>query len=493
MASPYVPSICAAVATALTVALSPSLAAAALVLAAGLTVWVPARAARGEDQDRARAGCALGEALLALLAAGVAGLLAGAAPAALGAVLLYLAAYAALLAGVAAWPGGQALATTLGALLLGAPYLAGIALPGASPGVLLELVLRAPLAVLCGTCAGVDVLRMGSLYQVFPAAQQLPYAYPGLGAALAPLLLAALAAWAPRAWRAVSARALAGGARVALPLLALGLVLGGAAPARAQGLLPAPSGADPSATGDLQTRVRLGYYLPRLEGSLRVDPAYPPDHGDNLSFARHLDLNQAFTIPTFEIELAWPNAGGFRLQYLENEWKGETQTTQSLLFEEERIQPLQNLDVYYRYRTIALGGSLDLPVASFLTIKLMTTTRYVKHEFKVRAFPQALSERNSLEAILPTVGAGVDVFIWNVISAYGDIQWLDFRTSLFGNEDKRFTLRYREWRAGVRLELVEHAHVMVEWYSLFTDVRDGSVERYKTELNGLRVMVAVLF
>ncbi|HBP21858.1 MAG TPA: hypothetical protein DEA08_29250, partial [Planctomycetes bacterium] len=70
-----------------------------------------------------------------------------------------------------------------------------------------------------------------------------------------------------------------------------------------------------------------------------------------------------------------------------------------------------------------------------------------------------------------------------------------FRTSWLGANDKRWSFRYREWRAGIRLELVEHAHVMVEYYSIFLDIEDGDkdIERYQTNLEGVRVLVAVLF
>ena len=83
-----------------------------------------------------------------------------------------------------------------------------------------------------------------------------------------------------------------------------------------------------------------------------------------------------------------------------------------------------------------------------------------------------------------------------MISVYGDVQWLDFRTSTFGAEDKRLTFKYREWRAGVRLELVEHAHIMAEYYSIETLVREGfneNKEEYRQNLQGVRVQVAILF
>lgn len=385
---------------------------------------------------------------------------------------------------------GQALATGLGLVALALPYLVG-ALPLA-PEAALDWVLHSPLPILTGTCAGEDFLRQGSLYRLLPAAQSIPYAYASPLAALGSAGLLAALAWAP---------ALAGRLRpsprvtsAAAACVLLGLVL---APqeAQAQGLFPSPT---PQNTGgDLTTRVRLGYFVPFLEGFVRLDTARSvtvPRRGDSLDWNDRLDLNPNFLVPTFEVELAWEQTGGLRLQYLESHWRGEFQNNISIFqVEEVRINQSSLLDSDYRFRTIALGGYIDIPLAEFLNARVMSTFRYVKNEVRIRAPRQGLSVRNSQESIVPTVGGGLDVFVWNIISVYGDIQWLDFRTSVLGANNDRWRFRYREWRAGVRLELVEHAHVSVEWYSLFLDIRDYNHETYQTDLQGVRVMVSIAF
>lgn len=385
---------------------------------------------------------------------------------------------------------GQALATGAGLIVLALPYLIG-SLP-LDPETALSLVLHSPLPILSGTCAGEDLLRQGSLYRLLPAAQSVPYAYPSAFAALGSALAVAGLAWAP----ALLAR-LRSAPRVPAPVLALlvaGVLL---APqeAQAQGLFPSPSPAETG--GDLATRVRLGYFIPILQGFVRLDESRNIDggrRGERLDWDRQLDLDQNFLVPTFELELAWESTGGLRVQYIEALWRGEVQNNQRIFqVEETRINVRNILESRYRFRTIALGGYIELPLADFLSARLLTTFRYVKNEIKIRAAPQGVSVRNSQEAILPTIGGGLDVFVWNVISVYGDIQWLDFRTSIQGGEDKRWRFRYREWRAGVRLELVEHAHMMLEWYSLVLDIRDYDTETYQTDLEGIRFMIAVQF
>jgi len=385
---------------------------------------------------------------------------------------------------------GQALATGFGLIALALPYLVG-ALP-LGPETALNLVLHSPLPILSGTCAGEDLLRQGSLYRLLPAAQSVPYAYASPLAALGSAALLAGLAWSPLALRRFRPAPRVTGALAACVLA--GLLL---APqeAQAQGLFPSPTPANTG--GDLTTRVRLGYFLPILNGFVRLDTARTVQdrrRGEALDWERQLDLDQNFLMPTFEIELAWEQTGGLRLQYIEAHWRGEVQNNQRIFqVEERRINVSNILETRYIFRTIALGGYVDIPLMEFLNARVMTTFRYVKNEIKIRASPQGVSVRNSQESLVPTVGAGLDVFVWNIISVYGDIQWLDFRTSAFGGADDRWRFRYREWRAGVRLELVEHAHVSVEWYSLFLDIRDYSNETYRTDIEGIRVMVSIAF
>lgn len=390
-------------------------------------------------------------------------------------------------------PRGAAAAGFLGLLTLALPYGADPLLLGLGERGALQVVLVSPLPVLSGSFAGVDLLRTATLYDVFAPGQATDYTYlaPGVAlltagaAALFGALLLVAPGWRPRP------RALAA--------VALLLVL--AAPgqeAQAQ-IMPLPeSGGSDSEIGDLNTRVVLGYWaLPELSGRFVLDSRLGQG-GSRWSFRRTVDLNELLVLPTFEVTFGWQNAGAITLQYVEAQWEGETQTFVPLRFEEQIFNNGTLLETRYRWRSIAVRGELDIPVLDWVSAKIVTTQRYVKHEVRVRGFSptQAASERNSFEAIIPTIGAGADVLIWNVISVYGDVQWLDFRTSTFGAEDKRLTFKYREWRAGVRLELVEHAHIMAEYYSIETLVREGfneNKEEYRQNLQGVRVQVAILF
>lgn len=466
-----------------------------VALAATAAVVAPWRvaAAPGEASGPARALHATAEvaALLAgaLLAAAVV------ARSGLGGALLgggaWLLGFAALLAALAAAAGraGQAVATAAGLLLLAAPYALGPALvdlDAAGRQAALDRVLLTPVPVLAGSFAGVDVLRGEVLYAGFPLGQTTPYAYAAPGAALGALVAALAAVGAALGAATARARRLAPAGALLLLLLL---------PGRAEAqLIETPAGTDGSGEiGGLQTRVQLGYWVADLRGKSKLDGFNNAQEGSNLSFRRVLELDPIFVLPTFEVHLSWANAGRVSVQYLEAGWDGETQTAVGRNIEEVFIEPGNILDTRYRFRSIALAGELHIPILDFATLRLMATTRYVYHWQKVRAFPKGASVKNRVEGLIPVLGAGVDVYVWDMITIYGDMQWLDFRTSLFGGGDEQYEFGYREWRLGVRLELVEHAWIMLEWFHLETKVIEGGAEEYEQRLGGPRLQVAILF
>lgn len=475
---------------------SASLAAAGVLGALLVALFVPWRAALAQGPLARRAAHALAECAALLVGLSVFHLWTD--PGLLLACFSYLFLGAVGLCGLTLGLGGAGqVVATLGALLfLALPYFARVALQWMDDATAMGAVLHAPLPILCGTFGEADLLRQGSLYRLFPISQSFPYAYPSPAFAVWLALQGAALGWTPvvvqALWRRWRARAEAGSPPTVAPaLLVLAVLLFAPETAQAQALFPQPT-PQKNATGDLVTRVRLGYYLPILEGEVKLDGQPDGLEGTAMSFNRHLDLEPVFIIPTFEVELSWDNAGRLYIQYLEHQWRGETQVTKNFQFEEQTLRSGTVITNRYRFRTIALGGAMDLPIADFIKAYILTVQRYVKYDLKVRGLP-AFAGRNSLETFVPTIGAGVDILVWNIISAYGDFNWIDFRTSVLGGEDDRWEFKYVEWRAGLRLELVKHAHVMVEYYHLRLQVEDGGKERFDHKMAGFRIHVSVLF
>lgn len=457
----------------------------AVAAAAALAVVAPWRVARARERELPltvpliELAAALGGLALAALGAGL-----GSSAGAL--ALAYLALWAAALAGWTAALGraGQPAVTLAALAALALPYGAQpLLVPLLGPERALELVLRAPLAALAGSLGEVDVIRGGSLYTLLPVGQARPFAYVEPTTALSWALGLAASGWA-----LLGLRRLPRAPRLPKPLgvAAAALVLLAAPEPAAAQLFPQPT-PDSTAIGDMVTRVRLGYYLPIVDGSTRVSTSNRP--GDKLDFRRDLDLDPEFLVPTFEIALTWQNGGKIWIQYMEQVWQGETISDKAFDWDAGVYFAGELLDSRYRFRTIALGGAIDIPIVDYVTLSIITTQRYIKHEMRIRG--DISSERDSFETLIPGLGLAGEVLIWGPIYAYGDIQWLDFRTDLFGTSEER-SFKYREWRVGARFELVEHAFVLVEWYSLQTIVKDDT-DRYKQSFDGVRVQVSILF
>jgi hypothetical protein len=457
---------------------------AALALGLLVPLWTEARSA----QRSLRAGAAL-----------VAGAVAVVLALQPGWSVLSLAAYLSLwLTGLAGWTaalrrwGGQAVVSVAAVGLLALPYWAATPLGLLSDEAAVALALHSPLGVLCETVAGVDLLRSPTLYRTFPAGQATPYTPVDLPWALALASLACAAGWAAPLLRRL--RPMRPGRTAAAAFVAVLVLVGAPEPAHAQ-LFPEPGRIEQdSGIGDLVTRVNLGYYVPFLfGGDIQLDGDDGEIKGSELDFGRDLDLQPVWLMPTFEVALSWANAGRLMIQYTEAEWVGEERMRRNLKIEEKIFRANRIIDSRYRFRTIALVGRLDIPIADWLSAWIVTTQRYVKYEARFKELPGERRVHNSLETFLPVIGIGLEAYVYDMITIYGDLQYLDFTTSMFGGEDNEHVQRYREWKVGARLMLVEHAHVMVEFYSLETRVKERETDFYKQELQGVRVQVAILF
>lgn len=468
------------------------------LLAIALALGVPLRAL----QDGRRAGLEG----LAVVASATGVLLAlGGGSQALGAGLFLalgvvaLASWTVLLRG----HGGQPIVTCLALAWIGLPYWGDVPLRLLDDATAMGLVLQSPLPILCGTFGQVDLLRGEALYRLLPLGQALPFAYSSALAAIASALIPASAGLAALAL----GRRLLNGRRpklgpVPATLAVLAVFLAAPQEAEAQFFPEAASNSSSGfEVGDLLTRVHLGYYVPRQTGFYRVDGSGEDEKGSHLDFDEDLNLTPIFLMPTFEIGLNWNNGGTVNLQYTEAKWTGAAVVDRDMRFEGKTIQRDELLITRFRFRSIALRGELDIPIADWLRAYIVTTQRYFKFETTMR-----LAKRNSrrifrahdtLETIVPTIGLGVDVLIWNVISVYGEVQYLDFTTDLFGttsqSDERGYESRYHDFRVGVRLELVEHAHVSVEYFGLELRSKLGNSEIYEQDLHGIRVEVSILF
>lgn len=381
------------------------------------------------------------------------------------------------------------------ALGLGFPWLGGdlvAALPvEAEASAVSWLVVACPAVAASGTFAGIDVFRGAVLYDRFRAVQDVGVQYASPARAVAfQAVLAALCAGAAFVARRLPRKA--GGAAAAL---ALTLVLG--APSRAEAQMlgggadspPAPEGE----IGPMGTKVRLGYVVPFLDGHFRV-ASPPPRFATEFDLQRDLDLHLAYAVPTFELELGWKGAGRVWAEYWEAQYHGSFLSPQpaEATFRNLVVPATEVAAVEYRFRTVAVRGAVEIPILDWVTLSLVGTTRYVHWFTKVRAPRQFQRQEANFDGIAPGIGPGVDVFITDKVYVYGDIAWLDFSLGGLLGDKKGPEIHYREGHAGVRLELIEHAHVGVELYFLEVGIEDGRYD-YRQRILGPRIWVEIQF
>jgi hypothetical protein len=109
-------------------------------------------------------------------------------------------------------------------------------------------------------------------------------------------------------------------------------------------------------------------------------------------------------------------------------------------------------------------------------------------ETRFRAPKIDAKEVSNFDVIIPAVGPGFDIFIVDKVYLYGSVEWLDL--SYGGGHN--LVYHYREAHAGVRLELVEAAHIGVEYYLLEVGAED-SRHSYRQRIMGPKVWVEVQF
>jgi hypothetical protein len=382
---------------------------------------------------------------------------------------------------------GLVLGLGAGALVLGFPYFAGnlvAALPrGAEEQVVSWIVVLCPAIATTGTFAGSDVFRSSELYDAFRPVQDVGCQYASPLQALA-VPAVAVAILVLLAW-------LARRPRLAVAAVALVLVLGAPSGAEAQDIFGSSSTSASGSTDDsMQFKVRLGYLVPFLEGNFKVSGGTPGILPTRLDLNSDLDLKLAYAIPTFEVELAWPNTARIWADYWEATWIGNFLSPgyDPTTFKNIMIPAYEVGTVNYNFRTIGAHAALEIPIVDFITLELIGTVRYVHYGTRLEAPRSGIRDRDNVDAYSPGIGAGADMFVTDMVYIYANVQWLDVSFGFI----KGPALQYREVHAGARLEIVSHAMIGVEFYWLEVNV-SSATDDYRQRMIGPRVWVGVEF
>jgi len=93
-----------------------------------------------------------------------------------------------------------------------------------------------------------------------------------------------------------------------------------------------------------------------------------------------------------------------------------------------------------------------------------------------------------MDIVFPSLGPGFDMFIFDKIFLFGEATWLDFT---YNNRNP--VIRSRELHAGVRLELVEHAHIALEFLAVQLKVVKGHRREFNQQVVGPHIFVQIAF
>lgn len=385
---------------------------------------------------------------------------------------------------------GLAAGLAAGALLLGAPYLAGdaiAALPGGLEALAVYwLVAVSPGLALAGTCAGTDPFHSALLYERFrPVGEgHVGYEHASPLRALAVQgTLAAVAAGLAALARRVPRRAVAPAA-FALALVVL-------APSRAEAQVIDNSGGAGSGSGTeggFGVQVHLGYLYPFIEGNQKIQHD-SHSNGSRLDLIKDIHLENTYVLPTFEVQLGWRGIGRVWVDYFEMEYRGDFGGTFATTYYRNVVIPKNEVGLEtYNFRTIGAHGAISIPVLDFMTLELIFTTRYCYFFSQVRA-PRipGLKDQARLESIVPGLGPGFEFFILDKLYGYGDLAWIDFTVP-----NKHPLVHYREGHLGLRYEFFPNLHVGGEVVWLEVDLQSSRFQ-YLQRIIGPRLWVALAF
>ncbi len=383
----------------------------------------------------------------------------------------------------------------LGFALVGAPYVTGdlvAALPrGLEDAAISALLTFSPSLALPGTFLDRDPLRESVLYERFTPVQDLAWSYASVPAALAAqAVLAALALGASALVSKLPRRTPAAAAAVVLAVFLL-------APQRAEAQIFGDGGSGGNTVpegeiGPMNTKVRLGYIVPFIDGNFKVNGFTPDRVASRIDVNNDLSFKLQYCTPVFEVDVGWQGAGRVWIEYWELAYKADflSPSFEGVTYKNLKV-PSQEIGIVdYRFRTISLNGRLDIPVLDFVTLMIVATTRYVHWENEIRVPKTGQKDVANTDYIFPAIGPGVDVFVTDKIYVYGSVQWLDLDLG-FGKKHNVIT-HYREAHGGLRLELLESAHIGVEFYILEVGLKNKR-DSYRQRIIGPRIWVEVQF
>lgn len=249
--------------------------------------------------------------------------------------------------------------------------------------------------------------------------------------------------------------------------------------------------------GESGLRLRLLYQIPFVETDVRLD-ANEQFLGTSFSIEDDLDADTQFFLPTFEVDF---NSGGFGryvLEYSEFRLKGADFLQRPIFFDGSNFPANAPIRSKYEFRTLAATAIFGIPIDNWIDINIIASARYLNFYTSLTAPRNFVAADDTVEAVIPTIGVGADLLIFEGLHVFGSVQAISF--SLDGSSsgellllgDDRSKVSSREIRAGVSYDFTPWLTGRLEYRSFRISLRKDKA-KIRQEYDGVVFGVEVKF
>lgn len=242
-----------------------------------------------------------------------------------------------------------------------------------------------------------------------------------------------------------------------------------------------------AAQDDSGLRLRLTYQLPKIDTDIRLD-ATRDIPGTSFTAEETLQATTDIFLPGFELDFKSGGYGRYVLEYFEFRLRGADFIREPIFFDGLFYPQAVPVRSKYEFRTVNLNVLLGFPIDDYLNLDFILSARFVQFFTSLTAPTAFQAADDTTTTILPTIGVAGELFIIDQLYLYGSFQILGYSIDgrkesklLFLDDDSNvFT---RDWRIGIRFEIVTFASILFEYRSLTLRVKKGKA-RYRQDVEG---------
>lgn len=249
--------------------------------------------------------------------------------------------------------------------------------------------------------------------------------------------------------------------------------------------------------GESGLKIRLLYQIPFVETDVRLD-ASEMFKGTSFSIEDDLDADTQFFLPVFEVDFDSGGFGRYVLEYSEFRLKGADFLQRPIFFDGSNFPANAPIRSKYEFRTLAATAIFGIPIDNWIDINIIGSARYLNFYTSLTAPRNFVAADDTVEAVIPTLGLGADLLIFEGFRVFGSIQAISF--SLDGSStgellllgDDESEVSSREIRVGGSYDFTPWLTGRLEFRSFRISLRKDKA-KIRQEYDGIVFGVEVKF